>query len=145
MPYKNLVITPTNNTAQPTSKNSQFYKGFSSINENISNTKLYDYDLIKQDLINQFQTKQGERVMNPDFGTIIWNLIFEPLTPQLKQAVVNDVNRIVNYDPRIIPTQVNLTEQPFGLLLELTLHYVGTDQTEKMTLAFDKQIGLVQQ
>jgi phage baseplate assembly protein W len=145
MPYKNIVITPTNTVAQPTVKNSQFYTGFSSVNENTSGTKLYDYDLIKQDIMNQFNTRQGERVMNPTFGTIIWNVIFDPLTEQLKQAVINDVNRILNYDPRVVPTQINLTEQPYGLMLEATLSYVGTDQTDQMKLAFDKEVGLVAQ
>lgn len=145
MPYKNLVITPKNSAPQASVKNSQFYKGFSTVDATTFNTKLYDYDLIKQDIINHFNTRQGERVMNPTFGTIIWNVIYDPLTDQLKQAVVEDVNRILQYDPRVVPVQVNLTETDYGLQLEATLSYVGKDQTDVLRLAFDKEIGLIQQ
>jgi phage baseplate assembly protein W len=145
MPYKNIVITPKNNTAQANTQNSQFYRGFSTVDPTKTNPKLYDYDLIKQDLMNQFNTRQGERVMNPEFGTIIWNLIYEPLTDQLKQAVVDNVNAILNSDPRVVPVQINLVEAQYGLQLEATLSYVGTNQTDVLRLAFDKEIGLVQQ
>ena len=145
MPYKNLVIKPVTYSPVVSNQTSQFYKGFSTINDAKINPKLYDYDLIKQDILNTFQTRQGERVMNPEFGTIIWNLIFDPLTEQLKQAVVTDVTRILNSDPRVTPLSINLTEEPFGLLLETTLQYVGKDQSEVMRLAFDKELGLVQQ
>ena len=30
-----------------------------------------DIELIKQDLFNHFYTRQGERLMNPTYGTII--------------------------------------------------------------------------
>ena len=38
-------------------------KGFSSRAEN-SNYKLYDFELIKQDLINRLSVRKGERVEN---------------------------------------------------------------------------------
>jgi phage baseplate assembly protein W len=145
MPYKNLVITPTNKNPVISNQTSQFYKGFSTVDETKINPKLYDYDLIKQDILNMFRTRQGERVMNPNFGTIIWNVIFDPLTEQLKEAVVQDVNRILNFDPRVVPVSINLTEEPYGLLLESTLSYVGTNQTDVLKLSFDKELGLVQQ
>ena len=49
----------------------QVFKGFSSRAEN-SNYKLYDFELIKQDLINRLSVRKGERVENPEFGTIIY-------------------------------------------------------------------------
>lgn len=145
MAYKNLVITPTNRNPVISNQTAQFYKGFSTVDETKVNPKLYDYNLIKQDILNMFQTRQGERVMNPEFGTIIWSVIFDPLTEQLKEAVVQDVTRILNYDPRVVPVSINLIEQPYGLLLESTLSYVGTDQTQVLTLSFDKELGLIQQ
>jgi phage baseplate assembly protein W len=145
MPYKNLVIQPTNYSPTVSNQTSQFYKGFSTIDDSKINPKIYDYDLIKQDILNMFQTRQGERVMHPDFGTIIWDVIYDPLTEQLKELVVNDVTRILNFDPRVTPISINLLEQPYGLLLESTLQYVGTDQTDTLRLSFDKEVGLVQQ
>jgi len=55
------------------------YNGFSS-QETKSSFKLYDIDLVKQDIINHFYIRKGEKLMNPDFGTVIWDLLFEQFT-----------------------------------------------------------------
>jgi phage baseplate assembly protein W len=80
--------------------------------------------------------------MNPEFGSIIWDLIYEPLTPVVKQQIAADIDRILNLDPRVIPTLVNIVEQDYGFLLELTLSYRGTDVSDNMILSFDKRVGL---
>ena len=143
MAHKNIVIKSSNVNNQTTVKSSQFYKGFSTVDPTSVSTKLYDYELVKQDLLNQFNTRKGERVMNPAFGTIIWDLIFEPLTPTIKQQISDDIDRILSSDPRIIPTQVTIIEQDYGFYLELTLTYADTDQSETLKLAFDKELGLM--
>jgi phage baseplate assembly protein W len=83
--------------------------------------------------------------MNPKFGTIIWDLIFEPFTDDVKQALSDDISRVCNSDPRVVPIQININEQEYGMLLEITLQYVGTDQTANMTMSFDKKLGLIAQ
>lgn len=146
MAYKNIEINPAQNSLQHTTKQSQFYVGYSSVNaDTLGTTKLYDFDIIKQDIINQFNTRRGERVMNPNFGTIVWDVIFDPFTAEIKQAISTDVSRICRSDPRVVPIQINVNEQEYGMLLEVTLQYVGTDQTSNMQLAFDKASGLVAQ
>ena len=146
MAYKNIEINPSQNSLQHRTKQSQFYIGYSTINaDTLGTTKLYDFEIIKQDIINQFNTRKGERVMNPEFGTVVWDLIFDPFTQEVKQAISDDVSRICKYDPRAVPIQININEQEYGMLLEITLQYVGTDQTANMKLAFDKAVGLIPQ
>jgi len=146
MPYKNIELNPAQYSTAFTNKTSQFYKGFSSINVgSLGTTELYDFSLIKQDFLNHFNTKQGERVMLPKFGTVIWSLIFEPFTEDVKQAIADDINRICRSDPRVIPIQIDIDEQEYGMLLELTLQILGTDQTLEMKLAFDRELGIVSQ
>ena len=142
MAYKNIVITPQKVQNYTTKKTSQFYKGFSTLDETTTNVKLYDQELIKQDLLNQFNTRKGERVMNPEFGSIIWDLIYEPLTPDVKNQIAADINRILAAEPRVTPTLVNIVEQDYGFLLELTLVYKGIDVSDSMILSFDKRVGL---
>lgn len=142
MAYKNIVITPPNLDNVTTQQTSQFYKGFSTVDENSTNVKLYDYELIKQDILNQFNTRKGERLMNPAFGSVIWDLIYEPLTPNVKQQIAIDIDRILNSDSRVIPTMVNIVEQDYGFLLEITLSYRDTDVSDSMILSFDKRVGL---
>ena len=142
MAYKNLVITPPQLKNVSKTKTSQFYRGFSTVDESTSNVKLYDFDLIKQDILNQFNTRKGERVMFPNEGTIIWDLIFEPLTADVKQLIADDIDRIVNSDPRVVPTLINIVEQDYGFLLELTLTYKGSDVSEDMILNFNRDSAL---
>jgi phage baseplate assembly protein W len=145
MAYKNIVITPNNVSNQVSVQKSQFYRGFSTANDLSLTNKIYDFDLIQQDILNMFQTKKGERVMNPEFGTVIWSLIYEPFTSDVKQLISEDVTRILNYDPRVTPTQINITDVDYGLIIEATLFYKQQDLSKDLRLSFDKELGLVQQ
>lgn len=142
MPYKNLVISTPNYTPTLNVGRKHLYKGFSTINPDNNSAKLYDFDLIKQNILNHFNTKKGERVMNAEFGTIIWDLIFEPLTDQVKELLSNDINTICNYDPRVAPLQININEYDQGYLVEITLLMKSTDESSTLRLAFDQNIGL---
>jgi phage baseplate assembly protein W len=145
MAYKNIVITPPNVSSQSFVQKSQFYKGFRTANDTSMTAKIYDFELIQQDVMNMFQTKKGERVMNPEFGTVIWSLIYEPFTADIKQLISEDVTRILNYDPRVTPTQINIQEAETGLIIEATLYYKQQDVSELMKFSFDKELGIVSQ
>ncbi len=113
------------------------YKGFSTYNRR-KKFRVADFDLVKQDLLNHFNIRKGEKLMNPDFGTIIWNMIFEQLTEDVKTAIINDIKKIVSYDPRISVSNVGITEYEHGLQIELALVYVPTNQAGVMKLQFPK-------
>ena len=80
--------------------------------------------------------------MNPTFGTIIWDLLFEPLTSTTKQQLADDINRILTSDPRATPTKINIVDEQYGFLIEITLVLNGTDISENMRLTFDRNVGL---
>jgi phage baseplate assembly protein W len=142
MPYKSIEITNAAAVYEQPAKTSHFYKGFSSLDASTANSRLYDFELIKQDIINHFNTRRGERLMNPTFGTIIWDLLMEPFTQDVKDSLNKDIVEICNHDPRVTPTQINLIEYPAGYIIELTLVLVGTDQSSNMRLTFDQAAGL---
>ena len=114
------------------------YRGFSTVGRN-RKFRLTDFELVKQDLINHFYIRKGEKLMNPDFGTIIWNVIHEPLTEDLKSVIVTDIKAIAGYDPRISIDNVVITEYDQGIQVELQLRYVQTNQTNLLNLQFDNQ------
>lgn len=124
---------------------SKTYKGFSTINGSTENYSLFDYELIKQDLINHFHVRQGERLMQPSFGTIIWDMLFEPLTDEVKYAITENVSAIINYDPRIIADQVIVTEYESGIQINCTITYRPYNIQEALQLRFDKAAGLLAQ
>jgi phage baseplate assembly protein W len=120
------------------------YKGFSTIGR-YKKFRAVDVDLIKQDLLNHFNIRRGEKLMNPTFGTIIWNCLFEPLTPEIRQLIIEDVARIVNYDPRTTTTNVIVDEYDQGLQIEIEMEYVSTSQQDQLVISFDRDAGLARQ
>jgi len=130
-------------SGRPNAPMSKTYKGFSTVSNDSKSFSLYDFALIKQDLINHFHVRQGERLENPLFGTIIWDYIFEPLTEESKQAIVEDVEAIINYDPRITSDTVVITQYESGLQIECKLTYLPYNIQESIRFKFDQANGLV--
>ena len=122
---------------------SKTYKGFSSVSGDSKSYSLYDLALIKQDIINHFHIRQGERLENPTFGTIIWDVLFEPLTEDLKQLIVKNVEQIINYDPRVNANSVIVTTYESGLQIECTLTYLPYNIQESLQFKFYQANGLI--
>ena len=99
--------------------------------------------MIKQDLVNHFHIRQGEKLENPTFGTIIWDALFEPLTVPMKNAIKKNVTDIVNYDPRVRANEVKIDEYENGLQIEINLTYKDYSISETLQLRFDQQAGLI--
>jgi phage baseplate assembly protein W len=114
------------------------YRGFSTVNSASENFSLYDFELIKQDLINYFHIRKGERLMNPSWGTIIWDSLFEPMTADLKEQIVSNVNDIINSDPRLVANKVVVTTYESGIQIECTLTYLPYNIQQSMQLKFDQ-------
>jgi len=139
--YKKISIpaVPKINIALP----QKMYRGFSSVNTSTENYNLYDFELIKQDLLNHFYVRQGERLMNPTFGTVIWDLLFEPLTETIKDLILQNVNQIVNFDPRVQASNVVVTSYDSGIQIQCTLKYVPYNIQQTLQLRFDQANGLL--
>ena len=113
------------------------FKGFSSRADK-KNYKLYDFEVAKQGLINRLSVRKGERVENPEFGTIIYDAIFEPFTEDLKEAIVEDITANLNADPRIATEEILVAEADKGIAIQATITYVPLNITEKLRFNFDE-------
>jgi phage baseplate assembly protein W len=122
------------------------YKGFSTINSTGNSPALYDIALIKQDLINHFHIRQGEKLSDPEFGTIIWDIIFEPLTDDTINAIIQNVTRIINYDPRVKVNKIDV-KQPYehAIRIDCELVYLSYSIVEKLQFTFDEKAGFLTQ
>lgn len=112
------------------------YKGFSTIGQN-TKFRLTDFDLVKRDILNHFYIRKGEKLMNPSFGTIIWNVLYEPFTEDLKSVIQADIKAIANYDPRVSFDNIVVTEYDQGIQILLELRYLQTNQSNLMNLQFN--------
>ena len=113
------------------------FKGFSSKADKQS-FKVYDFECVKQDLINRLSVRKGERVENPEFGTIIYDCLFEPFTETLRDQILEDITANLNADPRIATEEILVTEEDHGIAIQATIKYIPLDITEKLQFKFDE-------
>lgn len=118
------------------------YKGFSTIDQT-KKFRLTDLDLIKRDLLNHFAIRKGEKLMNPEFGSIIWNILFEPLTPDVKALIVDDIQRVASYDPRVRVDNVLVDQLDMGLQVQLELTFLPDNLSDVLSLQFNRELNSV--
>lgn len=116
------------------------YKGYSSFEyQRIKTFALIDIELVKMDLLNHLFTRPGERVMMPNWGSVIPDLAFEPLDNQTLSILRDDITRVMEFDPRVelidlavlpdydnssVEAQVKLFYVEFDLINDMNLNIV---------------------
>jgi phage baseplate assembly protein W len=122
------------------------FKGFSTVERNYGNFKLYDVDLAKRDLLNELYTRKGERLMSPHFGSIVWDLLFDPLLEEVVDKIRDDCQRIVSKDPRWKLLNLDVTESQDlqQLSVVLILRYVPSAQTIELLASYNRSIATEQ-
>ena len=137
--YKNITISSPSIEEPVRSKQ---YRGISTV-ANPRGFNLFDLEIIKQDIINHFHIRKGEKLENPTFGTIIWDVLFEPFTEDLKEIIIKDITEIVNFDPRVSVETVTVDAYESGLQVDCTLTYIPYSISETMRIKFDQSNGLL--
>jgi phage baseplate assembly protein W len=113
------------------------YQGFSTYNR-LKKFHVTDFELVQQDIFNHFNIRKGEKLMNPNFGTIIWGMLYEPLTDEVRSKLITDIKRIAAYDPRVNVTNIGINEYDQGIQVTLDLVYLVQDLTATIALNFDR-------
>ena len=132
----------TTNDPLATPRRIKSYVGFSTVNRDFDSNTLYDYELARTDLLNSFYIRKGEKLENPDYGTIIWDLLFEPFTGELSKSVEEDVINIVAQDPRWRLDTLQILQREYGMSVNLDITYIPYNIGESLQLAFNEQQGL---
>jgi phage baseplate assembly protein W len=115
-----------------------FYKGFSTHNR-YKKFRVTNLELVKQNIFNHFNIRKGEKLMQPNFGSLIWNMLFEPLTEETRQMIVGDVQTVVSYDPRVRVQNVAVTQFEYGIQLVVELSYLTDNQVDRLVLDFENK------
>jgi hypothetical protein len=119
--YKRVKVTNSKQPKKPAS--STAYRSISTVNPANEGFRLYDLAVIKQDIINHFHIRQGEKLENPEF--------------------IENVEAIINYDPRVVVDNVIVDTYESGIQIECTLIYLKYSIAESMILQFDREAGLL--
>lgn len=118
----------------------QLFRGFSSIDiTNPNNAELVDIELIKRDLLNHFHTIRGERVMRPNYGSIIWDMLFEPFDEMVRDAILSDAQDIIAQETRVELSRLDVFEFEQGLRLDIEVLYVPFNVVETFEIDFDRR------
>ena len=113
------------------------YTGFST--KEFQHTKqfaVHDFNIVKEDLLNHIFTIKGERVMMPNFGTRIPEMIFEPLDEITIDIVRDDLTAVFDFDPRVRTLQLNVVPDHNNNAINVLadLYYVELNMTDRFTL-----------
>ncbi|SEB02540.1 MULTISPECIES: GPW/gp25 family protein [unclassified Mycobacterium] len=83
----------------------------------------YDED-VRQAVLIILQTTPGERVMRPQFGAGLADLVFEPMTTALLALVKHRVETaLVQWEPRIDVDMVTVTPSPARGRVDVDIRY----------------------
>jgi phage baseplate assembly protein W len=99
---------------------------------------LIDFELIKRDLLNAFNIRQGQLPGRPGYGTILWDYLFENQVDAVQQGIINEVQRVAGGDPRIFISNINVYPEENGMLIELELQTVGGVNAEILNVFFNQ-------
>lgn len=138
--YKRVNVPESRSTE---GNNSVAYRGFSTADFTRDGFKLYDLELIKQDIINHFHIRQGEKLSDPKFGTIIWDVLYEPFTANIRNAIIKNVTEIINYDPRVSVNQITVDTYESGIQIQCEIIYLPYNIQEALQFRFDQKAGLL--
>lgn len=121
------------------------FKGYSTLRSTFDSVRLEDIELIKRDLLNHFGIRRGEKLSNPNFGTSIHDLIMEPLTEETKNLLLEEIQEVIENDPRVQLQELIIDELPQGngIGAQISLLYVQQNQTETMLVRFLNADGLL--
>jgi uncharacterized protein len=83
-------------------------------------------------------TAPGERLMRPDFGCRIWDLLFEPVTPNLLGLIAEAVrDALARWEPRVVVEDVQPTPDPDdAALIRIVITYQIRATNDRRNLVY---------
>ena len=93
----------------------------------------------KYDLINLLLTNKGERVFNPEFGTDLRPVLFEPITEDIVPLIKNLITTSVDtYVPAVIVSDIIIKKDEDHNTISITVTYKMriSGQADQITVQF---------
>ena len=116
------------------------FRGFSTVDRIRAPYTLDGRDLVKRDLLNTFYTKKGERIMRPNYGSIIWDILMNPDDTVTEKEIREDVLRIIDGDPRVDHLKTTIIYMDHTIRLEIDLKYVLLNDSDILYLEYTREI-----
>jgi len=86
--------------------------------------KKVDVNAVKQSLKTLIFTRYNERLFQPELGSPIYRLLFEPVDPITTEAIRRSIeNLIQNHEPRVILNQLDVTPREDENSYEISIFF----------------------
>ena len=113
-----------------------YFVGFNTVGQPNPPYSLTNIDIVKRDILNQFATSIGSRLMLPSFGSNIFNYLFDPFDDYTKNAIIADAVRVVQDDPRVQFVSIDVFQNDQALTVALVLLFVPESVTDNLFVIF---------
>ena len=130
MSNKLSFVQPKRITRKP------YFVGFNTVDNPAPPYNLTNIELVKRDILNQFATPMGSRVMLPNFGSRITEYLFDPFDEYTKNAIVDDAVRVVSDDPRVELVTIDVFQEEQALNIVMSLLFKPESVTDNLFVQF---------
>lgn len=124
------LVQPKRITRKP------YFVGFNTVNQSVPPYNLNNIELVKRDLENTFATPLGSRVMLPNFGTRIYDYLFDPFDEYTKEAIIADAVNVIQSDPRVDLVSIDVFQEDQALNVVMVLLFKPESVTDNLFVTF---------
>jgi phage baseplate assembly protein W len=90
----------------------------------------YDEQAVIRSVRNLISTNRYERLFQPEIGSTLNQLLFEPVSPLTANLIEDEIVRMIkNYEPRATISQVIVSAKPDDNAFNVSLHVLIGNQT----------------
>jgi len=104
--------------------------------------RMVDSQLVIQDFLNALNIKKGQKVGQPEYGTTVWDFVFEPNVADVQFAIENEIRRVASLDPRMVLNFVQAYPKENGILIEVEFAVNPFNQASFLSVFFNNQTNL---
>lgn len=116
--------------------------GFGSVTSQIiygKKFRMVDQQLVIQNLVNALNISKGQKVGQPEYGTTLWDFVFDPNTADVQFAIENEIRRVASLDPRLQLNTVRAYPEENGILVEVECAITPFNEATLLSLFFNAQ------
>jgi len=115
--------------------------GYTTINEPYTSKSMGGLELAKQDLLNHFKIRKGEKWTDPTFGCDLELYVFQPLDQETQNNINEEVYNVISYDPRfeVSDSTINVVHDTHSVTVNVKLTYLPTTTATELQIKFDRE------
>lgn len=98
-----------------------------------------DKNAIKGSIHNLLTFKRGDRVLNPDFGNPLYDVLFETINSNTISSIKDMVKNMFIHEPRVTPTNIDVKVSERDNVIIVYTEYVinSTQETDSVSVSIN--------